>query len=96
MTSINILKFGASSSADTTPLKELKAAGYDAKNIISVVGKSEGANISHFWAPSLIIQEMAVSMTSRELLALMFGSHSSQSRRSQYFPVAQRESSVPM
>jgi cyanuric acid amidohydrolase len=45
MTSINILKFGVSSPADTTPLKELKAAGYDAKGILGVVGKSEGEKL---------------------------------------------------
>lgn len=42
MASINILKFGVSSPADTTPLKELKTAGYDAKDILGIVGKSEG------------------------------------------------------
>jgi cyanuric acid amidohydrolase len=42
MAHINILKYGVSSPADTTPLKELKAAGYGSKDILAVIGKSEG------------------------------------------------------
>jgi hypothetical protein len=42
MAPINILKFGVSSPADTSPLKKLEAAGYKAKDILGVVGKSEG------------------------------------------------------
>jgi cyanuric acid amidohydrolase len=42
MAPISILKFGVSSPADTLPLKELKAAGYGANDILGVVGKSEG------------------------------------------------------
>jgi cyanuric acid amidohydrolase len=42
MAHINILKYGVSSPADTTPLKELKAAGYSSKDILAVIGKSEG------------------------------------------------------
>lgn len=44
MASVNILKFGVSSPADSSPLEELKAAGYEAKDILGVVGKSEGTN----------------------------------------------------
>jgi hypothetical protein len=66
MASINILKFGVSSPADTTPLKELKSAGYSYKDILGVVGKSEGANIPHFLVMPLIIQEMAASTTFHE------------------------------
>jgi cyanuric acid amidohydrolase len=42
MASINILKFEVASPADITPLKELRAAGYESKGILSVIGKSEG------------------------------------------------------
>lgn len=42
MPPINILKYGVSSPADTSALTQLKAAGYDAKDILAVVGKSEG------------------------------------------------------
>jgi cyanuric acid amidohydrolase len=45
MAHINILKFGVSSPADTTPLKQLKAAGYDSKDILAVIGKSEGQHL---------------------------------------------------
>ena len=55
MTSVNILKFGVSSPADTTPFKELKTAGYEAKNILGVVGKSEGKYVlPHSSATELI------------------------------------------
>jgi hypothetical protein len=96
MTSINILKFGVSSPADTSSMKELKGAGYDAKDILGVVGKSEGMKLSHFCVTPLTIQGMAASTTSHEHSALMFGNRSSQSQQSRYFLVAQRESSVPM
>jgi cyanuric acid amidohydrolase len=66
MASVNVLKFGVSSPADTTPLEELKAAGYEAKDILGVVGKSEGANTSHFWPTTLTIQGTAASTTSHE------------------------------
>ena len=39
---MNILKFPVSSPADTSPLESLKQAGYDASQILAVVGKSEG------------------------------------------------------
>jgi hypothetical protein len=39
---VSIFKFGTSSPADTTPFKELKKAGYDSKDILAVVGKTEG------------------------------------------------------
>jgi cyanuric acid amidohydrolase len=39
---VSIFKFGTSSPADTTPLKELKSAGYDSEDILAVVGKTEG------------------------------------------------------
>jgi len=65
MTSINLLKFGVSSPADTSPLKELEAAGYRPEDIMGVVGKSEGNGCvndfsrtlsTHVWEP-LIPQE---------------------------------------
>jgi cyanuric acid amidohydrolase len=45
MVHINVLKFGVSSPADTAPLKQLKAAGYDSKDILAVIGKSEGQHL---------------------------------------------------
>ncbi|KAB5559555.1 ring-opening amidohydrolase [Coniochaeta sp. 2T2.1] len=42
MSAVNILKFGISSPGDTSPLEELKRAGYDASQIIAVIGKTEG------------------------------------------------------
>jgi cyanuric acid amidohydrolase len=42
MAHINVLKYGVSSPADVTPLKEFKAARYDSKDILAVIGKSEG------------------------------------------------------
>jgi cyanuric acid amidohydrolase len=42
MANINILKYGVSSPSDISPLKELKAAGYDPEDILAVIGKSEG------------------------------------------------------
>ncbi|KAH8808718.1 ring-opening amidohydrolase [Xylogone sp. PMI_703] len=71
MAHVDILKFGVSSPADTTPLKELKAAGYEAKDILGVVGKSEGNGCvndfsrtlsTHVWEP--LIPESAVTIFS--------------------------------
>lgn len=45
MCHVNILKFGVSSPADTTPLKALKAAGYNTSDILAVIGKSEGKEL---------------------------------------------------
>lgn len=42
MASVDILKFPVSSPADTSPLQKLKDAGYDASQIVAVVGKCEG------------------------------------------------------
>ncbi|KAH7355402.1 hypothetical protein BKA65DRAFT_582327 [Rhexocercosporidium sp. MPI-PUGE-AT-0058] len=42
MAHINILKYGVSSPADTSPLGELKVAGYQSSDILAVIGKSEG------------------------------------------------------
>lgn len=42
MAHVSMLKFGVASPADTSPLKHLKAAGYDASSILAVIGKSEG------------------------------------------------------
>ncbi|KIX04188.1 uncharacterized protein Z518_07742 [Rhinocladiella mackenziei CBS 650.93] len=42
MVAIDILKFPTSSPADTTPLERLLAAGYDASQILAVIGKTEG------------------------------------------------------
>lgn len=45
MAHVNILKFGVSSPADTSPMKHLKAAGYDSSSILAVIGKSEGKRL---------------------------------------------------
>jgi cyanuric acid amidohydrolase len=42
MTPVTLLKYSVSSPADDTPLHKLKEAGYDASDIIGVVGKTEG------------------------------------------------------
>ncbi|EXJ68441.1 uncharacterized protein A1O5_08233 [Cladophialophora psammophila CBS 110553] len=42
MAAVEILKFPISSPADTTPLDRLKEAGYEASQILAVVGKTEG------------------------------------------------------
>ncbi|OAP56097.1 hypothetical protein AYL99_09276 [Fonsecaea erecta] len=42
MAAVEIFKFPTSSPADTTPLDRLKEAGYDASQILAVVGKTEG------------------------------------------------------
>lgn len=42
MVAIDILKFATSSPADTSPLAELVRAGYDASQILAVIGKTEG------------------------------------------------------
>ncbi|OIW22777.1 ring-opening amidohydrolase [Coniochaeta ligniaria NRRL 30616] len=42
MSAVNILKFGISSPGDTSPLAELKRAGYDPSQILAVIGKTEG------------------------------------------------------
>jgi hypothetical protein len=42
MVAIDILKYPTSSPADTTPLNSLKADGYDALDILAVIGKTEG------------------------------------------------------
>ncbi|KIY02117.1 uncharacterized protein Z520_02255 [Fonsecaea multimorphosa CBS 102226] len=42
MAAVEIFKFPISSPADTTPLDRLKDAGYDASQILAVVGKTEG------------------------------------------------------
>jgi cyanuric acid amidohydrolase len=71
MAPINILKFGASSPADASPLKELQAAGYHSEDIIGVIGKSEGNGCvndfsrtlsTHVWEP--LIPEPAVTIFS--------------------------------
>jgi len=71
MAPINILKFGVSSPADVSPLKYLEAAGYHTKDIIGVVGKSEGNGCvndfsrtlsTHVWEP--LIPNSAVTIFS--------------------------------
>jgi cyanuric acid amidohydrolase len=54
MAHINILKYGVSSPADTSPLKELKAAGYESNDILAVIGKSEGKYCTPVLGISLI------------------------------------------
>jgi len=48
MAPVRIFKFPILSPADTSPLQELKRAGYDASQIIGVVGKTEGSFPSSF------------------------------------------------
>jgi cyanuric acid amidohydrolase len=42
MVAIDILKFETTSPADTSPLKALNSAGYEASQILAVIGKTEG------------------------------------------------------
>ncbi|KAK4939321.1 hypothetical protein LTR10_020410 [Elasticomyces elasticus] len=42
MVAVDILKFPVSSPADTSPLEKLSVAGYDASQILAVIGKTEG------------------------------------------------------
>ncbi|KAH8659887.1 ring-opening amidohydrolase [Xylariales sp. PMI_506] len=42
MAPVKILKFGVSSPADLSPLRKLEEAGYNASQILGVVGKTEG------------------------------------------------------
>ncbi|KAK9418077.1 hypothetical protein AB5N19_12755 [Seiridium cardinale] len=42
MPPVNILKFGVDSPADVTPIRELQKAGYDASQVVGLIGKSEG------------------------------------------------------
>jgi len=71
MAHINILKYGVSSPADTSPLQELKAAGYQSSDILAVIGKSEGNGCvndfsrtlsTHVWDP--VIPDSAVTIFS--------------------------------
>ncbi|KUJ06378.1 ring-opening amidohydrolase [Mollisia scopiformis] len=71
MASINVLKYGVSSPADLSPMKELRAAGYESKDILAVIGKSEGNGCvndfsrtlsTHVWEPQ--IPESAVTIFS--------------------------------
>lgn len=49
--SVNLLKFGISAPDDVSPLQELRNAGYDASQILAVVGKTEGLRPA--WIPAL-------------------------------------------
>ncbi|KAH8651576.1 ring-opening amidohydrolase [Tricladium varicosporioides] len=71
MSHVNILKFGVSSPADTSPMKALKAAGYSSSDILAVIGKSEGNGCvndfsrtlsTHVWEP--LIPDSAVTIFS--------------------------------
>jgi cyanuric acid amidohydrolase len=42
MVAIDVLKFATSSPADPSPLQCLEEAGYDASQILAVIGKTEG------------------------------------------------------
>ncbi len=42
MAAVNILKYAVSSPADTSPLQQLKRAGYEATQVLAIVGKTEG------------------------------------------------------
>jgi cyanuric acid amidohydrolase len=42
MFAVNVLKFGTSSPADVTPLKQLQKAGYRADQVLALAGKTEG------------------------------------------------------
>jgi len=45
MVAVNVLKFPISTPADVTPLNRLREAGYDASQILAVVGKTEGESL---------------------------------------------------
>ncbi|KAF8861589.1 ring-opening amidohydrolase [Acephala macrosclerotiorum] len=71
MANINILKYGVSSPADISPMQHLREAGYESKDILAVIGKSEGNGCvndfsrtlsTHVWEPQ--IPESAVTIFS--------------------------------
>ncbi|CZR64676.1 related to Cyanuric acid amidohydrolase [Phialocephala subalpina] len=71
MANVNIFKFGVSSPADTSPMQRLKTVGYESKDILAVIGKSEGNGCvndfsrtlsTHVWEPQ--IPESAVTIFS--------------------------------
>jgi cyanuric acid amidohydrolase len=45
MAPVEILKYPISSPADVSPLERLHEAGYDASQIVAVVGKTEGRQL---------------------------------------------------
>ena len=53
MVAIDILKFPTSSPGDTTPLQLLRNAGYDADQILAVIGKTEGKKSVDGCGPTL-------------------------------------------
>jgi hypothetical protein len=57
--STNILKFPVSSPADISPLQKLKDTGYDAAQIIAVVGKCEGTYYLNLFVILWLIRKMA-------------------------------------
>ncbi len=42
MVAVEVLKFPTSSPGDVSPLERLKEAGYEASQILAVIGKTEG------------------------------------------------------
>jgi len=42
MVAVDILKFPTSSPGDTVPLEKVLTAGYDACQILAIIGKTEG------------------------------------------------------
>ncbi len=48
MVAVDILKFPTSSPGDTVPLEKVLTAGYDACQILAIIGKTEGEyNVPH-------------------------------------------------
>ncbi|KAK3618898.1 hypothetical protein LTR22_026189 [Elasticomyces elasticus] len=65
MVAIDILKFGTSSPADTTPIQKLIKAGYEVQDIIAVTGKTEGNGcVNDFSRTRALIPEDAITIFS--------------------------------
>jgi hypothetical protein len=63
MAPVNIFKYPISAPGDTAPLQYLRNWGYDASQILAVIGKTEGAlSCSYTFGIMLTRQGMAVSM----------------------------------
>jgi cyanuric acid amidohydrolase len=57
MVAVDILKVPTSSPADTAPLEKVLAAGYDASQILAIIGKTEGEyNVPHHGPNAQLIQ----------------------------------------
>lgn len=60
MTTVNMFKFPTSSPADSAPLERLKEKGFNASQILAVIGKTEG---STFYISNQFIGADPVSIT---------------------------------